>query len=423
MEEINTEMNIETTSKLTRYSNETSTCYGLIVNDTFINGFFSKFQDSFCYTFVLQFLVVTLMYMNVGRGKYWEILFYAAIAGLCGCILENATVAYICADGKQNKKYRYVLPFLIDEIFWITCEFSIPYLNLIKMKAFAKGRNGKIVKYLIYLLTIPFVYFRLCIGYYRMIGGYLQDERIHRYHGYAFAVMALADLICTFSILYFVKKINSEVAIKTSNINDYIKHSSYTILLTVDIVSTLLSICNIVANIGPFKDSFPGALVTPFHCLKCSFILILAADALIFKYGASMSTQASSGTNSKTYGTGSGNYNYSTKSGNYKTRFYQNDISSNSNVGSSVSGLNVSRKKPNMSQFNALNKSDETLFTNSRSIIKNYTNLNSNNISNINNNNNNNNNTYDNSMDERTIEVKVLPNQNFGFLNKPPKYY
>jgi len=396
---------VEDKSKLTRFSAETNTCNGSFFDDSnLINGFFSKFQDSFCYTFVIQFIVVTLMYYNVGRGKYWKILFYAAIAGLCGSLLENSTVAFICTSGKKVEK---VYTFLINEIFWIVCEFSIPYLNLIKMKAFAKGKRSNFVKYVIYILTIPFIFFRLCIGYYRMKNGYLQDEDIHAFHGYAFAVMALADLICTFSILYFVRKINKEVAIKTSNINDYIKHSSYTILLTVDIVSTLLSICNILSNVGPFKEKFPNTIVTPFHCLKCSFILILAADALIFKYGATVSSNHASSGNSRTYGNGSGNYNYSTKSGTYKTRFYQNDISSNNG-----------RKKPNISNITPymyngsedIYSKPDSILSNSKSIIKNYTGA-SNNV------------TYENSLDEKTIEVKVLPNQNFGFLNQQQKFY
>jgi len=400
----------ENTPKLTRFSDETSTCSGNYFESTnLINGFFSKFQDSYCYTFVIQFIIVTLMYFNVGKGKYWKILFYAAIAGLCGSLLENGTVAYICTSGKNVKT---VYTFLINEIFWITCEFSIPYLNLIKMKAFAKGTGSNCVKYIIYILTVPFIFFRLCIGYFRMKNGYLQDENIHAFHGYAFAVMALADIICTFSILYFVRKINKEVAIKTSNINDYIKHSSYTILLTVDIVSALLSICNILSNVGPLKDKFPNEIVTPFHCLKCSFILILAADALIFKYGATVSSNHASSGNSRTYGNGSGNFNYSSKNGTYKTRFYQNDLSNNS------------RKKPNVSNISPFiynnsedicNKQSDSTFSNSKSIIKNYTGSSNNNTTN--------NLSYDNSLDEKTIEVKILPNQNFGFLNKQPKFY
>jgi len=368
---------VEDKSKLTRFSAETNTCNGSFFDDSnLINGFFSKFQDSFCYTFVIQFIVVTLMYYNVGRGKYWKILFYAAIAGLCGSLLENSTVAFICTSGKKVEK---VYTFLINEIFWIVCEFSIPYLNLIKMKAFTKGRRSNIVKYIIYFLTIPFIIFRLCIGYYRMKGGYLQDETIHAFHGYAFAVMAIADIICTFSILYFVRKINKEVAIKTSNINDYIKHSSYTILLTVDIVSTLLSICNILSNVGPLKEKFPNTLVTPFHCLKCSFILILAADALLFKYGATVSSNHASSGNSRTYGNGSGNYNYSSKNGTYKTRFYQNDLSSSG------------RKIPNVSNitpymYNSgedIYSKPDSILSNSKSIIKNYTNTGTSNNNNV----------------------------------------
>jgi len=334
---------------LERYLDYTSTCNGKNI-DNFFNGFFAQFQDSFCYTFVIQFLIVGLMYSNVGKGKYWKILFYAALAGLLGAILENATVAFICVNGKEEVRYRFVIPFLIDELFWIPCEFAIPYLNLIKMKVFSKGRLSHWIKYGIYGLTVPFVVFRFCIGYFRMINGYLQDEQIHAFHGYAFAVMAVADIVCTFAILYFVRVNNTKVSMKSANITHYIKHSSYTILLAVDFVSVFLSICNIISNVGPWKESFPNKLVTPLHCLKCSFILILSADALIFKYGANTSSVCNSDNYSRTNGT----YGINSESrtyGTYGTYGNFNDEQSQSVM--SQAAPSISNFKPSSSTYRA----------------------------------------------------------------------
>jgi len=376
-------------STLTRFDKETGTCDSI---NNIMDGFFGKFQDSFCYTFFLQFLVVLLLYLNVGKGKYWKILYYASIAGIGGALLENATVAYICST-KNN--FSRVIPFLIDEIFWISNEYSIPLLNLIKMKAFAKGTIANITKYVILGLSVPFIIFRLGIGYLRMSRGYLRDEDINAFHGYAFAVMALADIICTFAILYFVNLNNSRVAIKTSNINKYIKHSSYTILLIVDIVSALLSITNILANVGPFKNKFSGKLFTPLHCLKCSFILILAIDAFIFKYDANVSSQNES--SNRTYGAGSDSYNNYNSS--YKSRI--NNLNNNNN--STTESKNKSTIV-NISPYNNYTSYDndypkpEISMTNSKSIIKNYANSSQ-----------NGNSQYD---------VKIYSPQKFGFLSQ-----
>jgi len=432
--------------KLNRFSEETNTCNPNLLYKGFLDGFFGKFQDSFFYTFVIQFIIVTLMYINVGKGRYWKVLIYAATAGLLGSFLENGTVAILCLEGNKDVNYRFVPSFLICEFFWIPCEYAIPYLNLIKMKAFAKGRFASFMKYLIIFLTFPFILFRLLIGYERMKKGYLQDPSIRAYHGFAFSVMALADIICTFCILYFVKQNNTQCVLKASNINNYIKHSSYTTLVTVDIVSAILSTLNIIANIGPFKDDISSNIITPLHCLKCSFTLILAADALIFKYGANTSSLNESN-NSRTYGLDSfGNSfsvnNYKNTTASHRSRNFSNgDIGTTMNMISMNSSTSIngnptgSKNKNRMSQNyninNTLNNSSNNSLVSpynistldgdfynranpklmypkaGKTIVKNYTTVSvpTSPIS-----------PSDDS--DKTFEINVYQNQNFGFLNQ-----
>eukprot|EP00833_Pecoramyces_ruminatium_P013995 jgi/Orpsp1_1/1188027/evm.model.d7180000061939.1 len=272
-------------------------------------GFCSKMQDSFFFVNVLQFAIVTLMYVNVGKGRYWQILFYAAIAGCVGSIIENGTVAYVCTVNEENTpRYRHI-PFFLAEFCWVIEEYSIPFLNLTKMKAFSKGKTSRIINYIISGLFVLFVIFRFCIGYHRMTSGLLTNDKIKLFHSFAFAVMATADIICSFGILYFVKKHNQHEALKNSNINHYIKRSSYMILLCVDVVGVCLSIFNFVIE----RYKIPGDYLTPFHCIKCAFILILACDALLFKYSVNTSSINESSGNYK-YGQGE-SYVYSS---NYK---------------------------------------------------------------------------------------------------------
>jgi len=427
----------ESIVKLNRYDPDTSTCAGKNIKH-FYEGFFGQFQDSFCYTFVIQFIIVSLMYYNVGKGKYWKVLFYASLAGLCGAVVENMTVAVICTESRREVQYRFVLPFLINEIFWAPCEYAIPYLNLIKMKAFAKGKLALWMRYIIIGLTVPFVLFRFLIGWYRMTRGYLQDSTIHSLHGYAFAVMALADILCTFCILYFVRKNNSKVAIKTSNINDYIKHSSYTILLCVDIVSTLLSILNIITNTEKTKDLISGQLVTPLHCLKCSFVLILAADALIFKYGVNTSSiHSSDNSRTYTYGAGADSYsqNFATKStngynprnnyssnysatysNNYSTTIDMSNVTNNLTTGLSGSNtsLGPSGGKLNMYSVSPYNyptiETDNILPPTKKSIVKNYTKIKTPPS------------VYESPDSAKTFTDYNIYPQQFGFLNQNKEY-
>jgi len=300
-----------------RFLDSAETCF-FKNYDTFLSGFFSRFQDSFFYANVMQCLIVTLMYMNMGKGKYWKILFYAALAGLLGSVLENGSVAYICRESERKKEYK-VYTFLVAEIFWISCEYAIPLLNLIKMRAFSKEVIAKYINYIIVGLFIPFTICRFLIGYERMNKGYLQNQKIKSLHGFAFGIMAIADITCTISIIYFINlhNRNNKQPIATA-ISNHVKQSSYTILIAVDITGFLLSSFDLITNIR----GIPSSVTVPFHCLKSSFVLILATDNLLFKYGACKTSKnlliSSNGYHFKYHGNNN-DTTTATKSGNYKS--------------------------------------------------------------------------------------------------------
>jgi len=305
-------------NKIDRFDPSTGTCYGKNYK-TAIYGFFSQFQDSYFYSNFIQFIIVVLMYLNIGNGKYWKVLFYSSIAGLVGALIENSTLGYICQESQINKTYK-IVPFFISEFFWIVCEYSIPMLNLIKMKAFGKGKVANIINYIVLGMFIPFAFCRFKIGYERMELGYLHNRNIRKLHGYAFFTIAVADMICTFSILYFVK-LHNQQTFATSNVSDYIKKSSYIILITVDVVSFALSFLNILTNSGVAESIVPSSIIVPFHCFKSTFLLILAVDALLFKYGINVTSMnaSSSGNNYKDPSSSNNDYSYNLSVNNPKS--------------------------------------------------------------------------------------------------------
>jgi len=257
------------------------------------------------------------------------------------------------------KKFNNVIPFFIAEFCWVVEEYSIPFLNLTKMRAFSRGKLSKVINIFIMGLFPVFVTFRFYIGYNRMKDGVLTTKQTKYGHSLAFAVMAVADITCTFSILYFVKKHNSQEAMKaTNNITNYIKRSSYIILICVDIVGVLLAVTNSITEKFP---QIPGSIVNPLHCIKCSFILILASDALLFKYGVNTSSNHES----------SGNYyNYSS---NKKSRNY---LENTSNISYKSKSQNMSSITPYnypSLDFNKTNESNNPY--QGKSIVKNYTNI------------------------------------------------
>ncbi|ORX77618.1 hypothetical protein BCR32DRAFT_328856 [Anaeromyces robustus] len=430
----------------TKYTPSTGTCTGS--ESGLLDNIYLMFKNTFFFSYVIQFLLVWLMYKFAGSGRYWKMLFIASIAGLFAASIENITLATICSGAheiieeinaqtaisgiEQDKNTIYkgkVIMFLLAEPFWIITEYSIPILNLIKMKAISKGKVAKIIKYSIYVLGIPFSVIRFTIGFNRYMNGYLNDDYIKILHGFAFGIMAAADIICTIFIIYFVNKYNRRVS-NGNNLTDYIQQSSYTILITVDFVSLFLSILCIYVNV--FSNHivpFTPNSATPFHCVKSVFLLILAVDALLFKYGANNSTSLQNSSENTTLKAISENYGSKNKSAlsigkPYNTTFNGSmnlsTIGSPTVVNPNVSTVNnistsnsVNLKSPKVSNISAYGYNDSfdgyspgtsrnnSVNYSSKTIVKNYTNENNN---------------------KKSFEIKAYPPQQFGFLYNQSDY-
>jgi len=317
-----------------RFNSNANTCFNTNY-DNFFQGLSLRTKETFFFTFIIQFILVSLMYIHVGQGIYWKVLFYASTAGLIGALIEHSTLAYICQSSKRYEHMR-VVTFFIEEFFWIICEYAVPYLNLIKMEVISKGKAVRTIRIVIYLLLIPFSAARLYDGYDRMMKGYLNTEYSGKCHGIAFGVMAIADIICTIFIIYFIKSNNKKGILHNTSITSYIKNSSYTILICVDIVSLILSILYIVSSIIFPENKDLESSTSLFHCLKSVFILILATDAMIFKYGVNNAPSTPIITNS-----------------NFKTSPYHNDYFNSTyksygnlmNNNTSFSSLSIDRNK------------------------------------------------------------------------------
>jgi len=276
-----------------KYLSEFDTCKKPFSN--YVVGFLSQFDSVPFSVNTIQFILVLMMYLTIGRGKYWKILFYTSIAGLLTTTLERTGVIYTCLESRKYEDNSPIVFFLLEEVFCIMKEYAVPVLNLIKMKAFSDGKISKIVNWIIIILFIPFAISRICIGYTRMTTGLVKTPKSQLYHGYAFAFMSLADLVCSFAILYFVKKHNGQI-ITSEGVTHYIKRSSYTTILVVDIIGIILSILQIIQG---KVESFPDSILSPFRALKYAFPLILAVDALLFKYNVNTSIMNESYVNSK----------------------------------------------------------------------------------------------------------------------------
>ncbi|ORX77561.1 hypothetical protein BCR32DRAFT_328887 [Anaeromyces robustus] len=269
-----------------------NTIMGNKVMDTFLN-FTNDFSDSFLYAYILQIILIVYMYNCVGTGRYWKIMLVGSIFGMMGAVVEHLgsswlrTYTYV----EDVKKSKALYCYLISEIGWIATEFSIPYLNLIKLNTLSQKRIIKIVNYVITVLFGLFSISRFFIGYLRVKNSSLYNPAIYHAHGIAFGITAIADGLLSVLIFKELNKSAKKTREKDGesfNLLDSFKKSSLFILFIVDLMSVILAILSIFINNTTVFGKSINRLVKPFHALKSNFLLILAIDAFIFKMRASV---------------------------------------------------------------------------------------------------------------------------------------
>jgi len=248
-----------------------------------LNAFALEFDQTFFYSYFLQIILVTYMYNAVGHGKYWQILLYGSILGFFGALMEHIFQAYqstLPDEEKYTTNFSILLFFA--EIGWITTEFSVPLLNLIKLNSLTNVKLIKVVNVLTGLLFCGFTFFRIEIGYFRFSEHRVGCTNCNAFHSQAFGVMAVTDIILSIMIFYRINKTTREYKIKKNNENISIlstfRKSSVFSLLIVDVISVFLSLTYIFNSTKDYAK--------PFHALKSNFLLILAVDAFIFKFNA-----------------------------------------------------------------------------------------------------------------------------------------
>lgn len=232
---------------------------------------FWSFQESYCHIYIIQVLLVGFGYFCVGKGRYWKTLFYASIAGLCGFFFQ---LIGLCSS------FNFFL--FIGELCMIFSDFSIPFLNMVKLEAIIPNRRAKYLKIALAIPFLLFSTFKIIVGYLRTTEDAFTSKDILSFNGYANAILAITELLCTTLIL--IKMTEDYKMAKSRGLNGNIykisKNSSYFTLLFVDLFGTVSAVLSIFAHNLP-KIIYNATI--PLLIIQSCFILLLAVDALIFK--------------------------------------------------------------------------------------------------------------------------------------------
>ncbi|OUM67889.1 hypothetical protein PIROE2DRAFT_4568 [Piromyces sp. E2] len=251
-----------------------------------ILNFTNEFSDSFLYAYVIQIILIVYMYKCIGTGKYWKLLLAGSVFGTLGAVIEHIGTAW---RDTLNEPKAYMC-YLLAEVGWITSEFSIPFLNLIKLNTLSQSKLIKVINYVVGFLFVLFSCSRFYIGYLRLVDKELFSSKVYHAHGIAFSIIAVADgLLSIFTFVELSKNVKKarEKDGETFNLLSSFKKSSLFILFVVDLMSVILAILSIFINDTKSGKAI-NRLVKPFHAIKSNFLLILAVDAFIFKMRASI---------------------------------------------------------------------------------------------------------------------------------------
>ncbi|ORX59867.1 hypothetical protein BCR36DRAFT_579317 [Piromyces finnis] len=337
-----------------------------------LNAFALEFDQTFFYSYFLQIILVTYMFCTVGHGKYWKVLFFGSVLGFFGALMEHIFQAYQSTLPEEEKYTTNVSILLfIAEIGWITTEFSVPILNLIKLNSLSHVKLVKVLNFLTVVLFCGFTFFRLEIGYYRFTEHRVGCTNCNAFHSQAFGVMAITDIILSIMIFYRINKSNREYKVRQNNENipilNTFRNSSVFSLLIIDVISVFLSLTYIFNSTKDYAK--------PFHALKSNFLLILAVDSFIFKFKATNgSSTIKSNENSRSRnGTYSMNGACSTYYKQTKTILNRNSISMvKTNSVNNISSFNLASSQPialnNSKNFGLLSNKCELIHNNDTEI-------------------------------------------------------
>jgi len=303
-------------------------------NNVILN-FALEFNQTFFYSYFIQIIIITYLYNTIGSGRYWKVLLYGSILGFFGALMEHSFIAWqnTLSEDEKGKSYSSLL-LLVAEIGWISTEFAVPILNLIKLNSLSHIKVVKTVNTVTWILFGIFGFFRVEIGYNRFLERTVSCEKCTTLHSKAFGVMAVTDIILSAMIFVRINKSSREYRIKKNNENISIlttfKKSSVFSLLIVDVISVFLSL----TYISPSTQAY----AQPFHALKSNFLLVLAVDAFVFKFKA----HTSGGSTYKSYNNENpSNTNMCQSSSNLNTIVSPNKSVFNSNLGNNPSNISI----------------------------------------------------------------------------------
>ncbi|ORX79722.1 hypothetical protein BCR32DRAFT_246167 [Anaeromyces robustus] len=246
----------------------------------FISQISMMLKESLFYCGLIQFVIVLYIYLRIGKGKLWMTFLYSTLCMFSGKVLEYIMRSLIFF--KETSKYAFICCIPL-ETFYIASNYTLAYINLIKLKALTEKQYVKKIQILVSLLFPIFCTFRYLIGYYRYIDSDFNSSKARNCKGISYSILASLNIFISFFIYRelkhnYRKERSQSNYLKKITFPCYIRRSNYAVLLFLNICSFILSFLNYSYISGLYVD-----LITLLECIQDNLIFLLAVDTLIYK--------------------------------------------------------------------------------------------------------------------------------------------
>jgi len=254
-----------------------STSYSTVL---FISQVSMMLKESLFYCGLIQLVIILYMYLRVGKGRLWMAFLYSTLCLFSGKVLEHILKSLI--NFKETSKYSFIFCIPL-ETFYIASNYTISYINLIKLRALTDRPYVKRVKLLISIVFPFYCTSRYFIGYFRYVDKDFNSERARNCKGLSYTILGCLNIFMTFFI-YRELKYNYRKERTQSNYLSkitfyrYVRKSNYAVLILLNLCSFILSFI----NYSYIKGSYIDLMCIP-ECIQDNLLFFLAIDTLIYK--------------------------------------------------------------------------------------------------------------------------------------------
>ncbi|KAI8892203.1 hypothetical protein BC833DRAFT_612388 [Globomyces pollinis-pini] len=259
----------------------------------------SSFTATFIYLatqkggyWLLTFASLSVMYCYgiSDKSMLWKVMLINGLSGLTAITIQEIYQAKrLCCS---TEKWAFLL--FINEIFWIIHEITTVMYSLFKVEILLNQERKRMVRYMMFGLSILYTITRFILGYVRFEEDTLVGTRINQIQSYSYLIWLLADLLLLILLSYSIYLHMNSTHQKTWEMIVTLSYSSIPRLLIIMLTTLMIVfLCQSPGSLDSdvlrlawaIKSGFPFILLLDIHITKDLLIQHTSSNPLQYHFG------------------------------------------------------------------------------------------------------------------------------------------